>query len=278
MELVKGRSMNRIPRLALGLCYGLAGVLVLISAAGLWLPEIYAKEKPSWAAQGMGQDAVDLFFVAPFLAFCAYQVGRWKRVFLFFLEGILGYLVYSFVLYAFCVHFNRIFFLYCAGLGLSVYALALLNLGVGPAEAGKWFDTRPSTKLPGLFFLAVTLIFYLLWLSEDIPAVLSGTGPKSLEEVGLFTNPVHILDLSLVLPAMLIASIQLLRHQTFGYWFFPVMMSFSIVMAVAIGGMVVALKAKGITADLTVAYVFAGMILADSFVLGFFLRSLRESR
>ena len=269
--------MNRNPQvtLGLGLSHAAAIVLALTSAAGLWLPGIYAKETPSWAAQGVGQDVVDLFFVAPLLAFCAFQVGKGRRIFLFPLEGILFYLIYSFVLYAFCVHFNRIFFLYCAGLGFSVYALALLNLGIGPPEAGKWFDPRPSTRLPGLFFLATTLAFYVLWLSEDIPAVLSGTAPKSLEEVGLFTNPVHILDLSLVLPAMLIASIQLLRKRTFGYWFFPVMMSFSIVMAVAIGGMMVALKLKGVTADVTAAYVFAVVVLASVGVLGYFLRSFK---
>jgi hypothetical protein len=257
------------------LSYSLAAVLAVTSLGGLLLPEAYANETPSWAAQGMGQDFVDLVFVFPLLLLSAYQTQKGQKVFRFLLGGTLVYLVYSYVLYGFCMHFNRLFFLYCAGLGLSVYALVLYGAEFQTTKVEAWFNQKKSTQLPASYFLVTTLVFYFLWLSEDVPALLSGTAPKSLAVAGLITNPIHVLDLSIVLPAMALASFQLLRKKPFGYFFFPVMMVFSIIMGAAIGGMTVAMKLKGVTGDLTVAYVFGVGILFNSAVLGLFLRGMK---
>lgn len=260
------------------LSYGLVLGVVLAGLCGLVQPGIYAKETPSWAAQGMGQDAVDLFLVAPLLWLSARGVRQGRKIHFFLLSGTLVYLAYSFVLYAFCVHFNRLFFLYCAALGLSVYALILLVSGISWERAAKWFDHGQSVVFPAAYFLATTLLFYLLWFAEDLPAVLRGTAPPSLAEAGLCTNPVHVLDLSLVLPAMLIASVQLLRKKPSGYLLFPTLMVFSVVMAVAIAGMAVALRLKGLTGDGAVAVVFSLMALLNSGVLAFFFRGLKPNK
>ncbi len=257
------------------LSYSLAGVVAATSLGGLLLPEAYAKETPSWAAQGMGQDFVDLVFVFPFFLLSAYMAQKGRKVFRFLLGGTLVYLVYSYVLYGFCMHFNRLYFLYCAGLGLSVYSLVLYGMRFQTTKVEAWFNPKKSTKIPAFYFLFTTLVFYFLWLSEDIPALLAGTAPKSLAEAGLITNPVHVLDLSIVLPAMALASFQLLRKKPFGYLFFPIMMVFSIVMGASIGGMMVAMNLKGVTGDLTVAYIFGLMVLLNSTVLVFFLRGIK---
>jgi hypothetical protein len=57
------------------------------------------------------------------------------------------------------------------------------------------------------------VLFAALWLKEVLPAVLRGSTPGSIGEAGLLVNPVHVLDLSLLLPAMLIAGITLWRRQ-----------------------------------------------------------------
>jgi hypothetical protein len=250
----------------------LAAVLVASSLGGILLPDVYAKETPSWAAQGYGQDWVDLLFVAPLLALCASWSRRGRLLPLLLLEGTFFYLLYAYVLYAFCVHFNSLYFLYIAGLGLSAYGLVLLGLKLSSLPVDAHFDRGRPTRVPAAYLFLNTLAFYVLWLSQDVPALLSGEPPKSLAEVGLVSNPIHILDLGIVLPAMLIASVALWRKRPFGYLFFPVMMAFCLVMAVALLGMVIAMKARGVTDDLTVAYVFAVLSVTDSWVLWHFLR------
>jgi hypothetical protein len=72
-----------------------------------------------------------------------------------------------------------------------------------------------------------------LWLSSIIPDTLAGRTPAGLVLIGLPTNLVHVLDLALVIPAMLIAAFGVRRHGTapiLGGWLvFSVLMSASIV-------------------------------------------------
>jgi hypothetical protein len=258
------------------LSYFLALTVALSSAGGAFLPETYAKETPSWATQGIGQDVVNLILVVPLLLASTFLAHRGKKAFLFVLGGLYFYCLYSYVLYAFCVHFNRLCFFYCAALGSSVYGLVFLGKELESKKTRKWFNMKRNMTLPALYLLFTALVFYFLWLSEDIPAVLSGIPSQSLAEVGLFTNPIHILDLSIALPAMAIASVQLLRKKPFGYVFFPIMMAFCIVMGAAIGGMTVAMDLKGIHSGLTVAYVFGVVVVLDTAFLVYFFKSLKK--
>jgi hypothetical protein len=47
------------------------------SAGGIWLPFVYVQETASWAAQGKGQDIVNLAVVLP--AMIATSILLWKR-------------------------------------------------------------------------------------------------------------------------------------------------------------------------------------------------------
>ncbi len=66
----------------------------------------------------------------------------------------------------------------------------------------------------------------MLWLSEDVPALLSGARPQSLVEMGLPTNPVHILDLGFFLPAVIVTGVLLLKRTTIAYTVAPAMIVF----------------------------------------------------
>jgi hypothetical protein len=63
------------------------------------------------------------------------------------------------------------------------------------------------------------VIYYPPWLAEVVPALLSGSVPKSIADSGLIANPVHTLDLSIVLPAFMITAVSLyLRRQLDTNW------------------------------------------------------------
>jgi hypothetical protein len=53
--------------------------------------------------------------------------------------------------------------------------------------------------------VALAAVFSLLWLSTIVPAMPSGDTPEELRDVGLPTNPIHVLDLAAFLPAALLA-------------------------------------------------------------------------
>ena len=55
--------------------------------------------------------------------------------------------------------------------------------------------------------------FALLWLASIVGALVSGEPPAELTEAGLVANPVHVLDLALVLPGMLISAVRVRTHR-----------------------------------------------------------------
>jgi hypothetical protein len=222
----------------------LAALFALASLGNIVLPGAYARETASWAAQGLGQDWVDLLLVAPALAAAAALARRGSRRAALILGGALGYTAYSLVLYAFAVHFNPLFLVYSAALGLSFYALVAIVAAYGRDAAETWAAPRAIDRVAGTFSVFLGLAFYALWLSEVIPALASGTPPGSLAEVGLITNPVQVLDIGIVLPGFIVGGIALMRRRPLGHWLVPVMLTFAVLMDAALIGMDLSMAAR----------------------------------
>jgi hypothetical protein len=259
--------------------FALAGLVTVASLAGIFVPAVYAKESASWAAQGVGQDWINLILVGPLVALCGLGVLRGSRRSFVVLAGALVYLVYSFVLYAFAVHFNVLFLVYCATLGISFYALLGLTSYLHDVRATTWFGGEvPMRRFGGVFLILVAIAFGGLWLSTVIPSLVRGAPPPELEETGLITNPVYVLDLAIVLPGILATGVLLLRNRGPGAVLAPIAASFNVLMTAALSGMMVAMNARGVTADLSIAGAMGVLTLISTFLLIGFLRPLRPTR
>lgn len=227
-------------RFAIVAAWPLAVLLAAMSLGGL-LTSAYAKEAPAWVDQAVGQDWFDLLIAAPWLALCgvaARHSYRWRLL----LAGAYAFTVYTLFIYVFAIHFNALFLLYCATLGLAAFALIAL---VGELREQVQRIDRGGARLGGAFLVGLGAAFALMWLAEDLPAVLANTPPQTLVETGLFTNPVHAIDLSFVLPAHIVAGVLLWRRHPAGELYGPVVLAFGIVMAASIGGMLVAIALSG---------------------------------
>ncbi len=77
----------------------------------------------------------------------------------------------------------------------------------------------------------------LQWLREIVPALLSGGTPKSISELDLPTNPVHVLDLSLLVPAVFVTALMLLRRRPLGFTLAPVLLVFLVLITLAVATM-----------------------------------------
>ena len=67
------------------------------------------------------------------------------------------------------------------------------------------------------FLLIVGILFAFLWLSEIIPSIINDKTPQALVDTGLITNPVYVLDLSFVLPAIILVSLMIRNGKALGY-------------------------------------------------------------
>ncbi|HEY5690672.1 MAG TPA: hypothetical protein VIS49_04365 [Cyclobacteriaceae bacterium] len=114
--------MGRIDKVILTLSLPLAVLIILVSCAALIIPDLYSAETVNWQSQTIGQDLVDLILVAPILLVTSIFVARNEKIVMLVWGGILLYIIYTYLLYCFEVHFNRLFIIYCICLGLSFYA------------------------------------------------------------------------------------------------------------------------------------------------------------
>jgi len=98
-------------------------LMAVTAVYGLFVPGAYSRETANWATQAKAQDWVDLLLAAPILLVSAILAfKKSSKAYLVWL-GTLFFIVYSFLLYGFLVHFNTMFPVYMAVLGLSIYFL-----------------------------------------------------------------------------------------------------------------------------------------------------------
>jgi hypothetical protein len=270
----KSREVARPPFSVVAATFPLALLVAIASVGGILIPAGYARETANWTAQAVGQDWVDLVFAVPWLIVTGIGAMRGSRRALLLLAGGFAYTAYEFVIYAVAIHFNALFLVYCAALGLSVLALTRTLATVLKHDPSSWYGGRVPTRIAGGFLIAVGTLFGLLWLSEIVPALARGAVPSSIAETGLFTNPVHVIDLSVVLPAHIICGIWLLRRRPPAYAIAPIILSFGVLMALSIAGMMVVMRIRHAEANLVVAGAMAVVAIASAAILVAFLRPL----
>jgi hypothetical protein len=265
------RPAKSLPLLA---AFPLAALVAVASLGGILIPSTYAQESPNWTAQAVGQDWVDLLVAVPWLFLSGLKALRGSRRAMFLLAGAMLYTFYEFVIYGFAVRFNAFFLLYCATLGVCFFALVGMAYQLFREDVRHWYAAAPPVRPAALFLIGVGALFALVWLGEIVPALLEGRVPGSIGEAGVLTNPVYVMDLSVVLPLHVIAGVALLRRRPLGYVLAPAVLAFGVLMSLSIAGMMLVMRERGVEASLAVA---AGMLIicvATAAVLGSLLRGL----
>ena len=256
---------NRQPLFVLLLSILLAVCVLLVSCTGILMPDFYHREAPAWQIESIGQDWFDLVIVVPALIITSFLYYLKRKLAGYLWAGVLSYLLYTFIIYCFALHFNQLFLLYCSCLGLSFYLLLWLlysQLKYPIPLVTK--NTKPFT-ITGIFFLFVSIAFYFLWLNEIVPSILYDRVPVAVEQYGLLVNPVHVIDLSVFLPAILVSGVLLVRHKNVGIKIAIPLLVFFILMNGTIGWLAISKSIHHIGNGIPVA--FAMFILAAISVL-----------
>jgi hypothetical protein len=212
-----------------------AAVLAAVgSVIGLADSRIYAGLTPAFLPQANAQDIANLALAAPAMVIIAALALRGSlRAYLLWL-GVLTFTVYNYVIYVVSVPFGPLFLLWVAVLGMCIYALIGGIASADHDAVAAHYATRRAVSVVAWALIVVAILFALLWLSEDVPALLAGARPQSVVDVGLPTNPVHILDLAFFLPAVIATGVMLLRRRPLGYTVAPALIVFLILTGVPI--------------------------------------------
>jgi hypothetical protein len=239
-------------------------ISALVLTASLWgllSPQAYQEETANWAAQGRGQDVGNLLAVLVLLLSGYWYRRGSHRAGLVWL-GTLLYLAYAYVVYSMAVHFNELFLVYVAVLGLSAYA-AMFSLPALRAADATYPPPRART-LAGCTSIGIGVLFGALWLGELLPATVAGDVPTSVVEAGLWVNPVHVIDLALLLPAMVIAGISTLQRRAAGQFWVAPLLVFSVLMGTSIVAAMVLMSVAGLGGALAPAVMVSIVVLVSA--------------
>lgn len=211
---------------------------VLLAALGsviaLAVQRIYAPLTPAFFPQALAQDTANLALVAPaWLILAALALRGSLRAYLLWL-GVLVFTVYNYVIYTFSVPFGPLFPLWVAVFGLSIYSLIGGIAAADHRAVQASYTGGRATKVIAWALIVTAILFAFLWLSEDVPALLSGSTPQSLIDMAIPTNPVHILDLAFFLPGAFAVGVLLLKRRPLAYTLAPALVVFVILTGIPI--------------------------------------------
>lgn len=252
--------------------------MLAASGIGFFVPEFYARNEPSVAVQGVGQDLVNIILAVPMMIVSAILIARGLRWAIPIWLGSVVYTAYSYVIYVFDTAYNQLFLVYVAVLGCSIFALiyALSSVGTEGMEIESQMRGRPATKAMAITLFATAVLFYWLWLSDEIPAIIHNGIPESIQRDKLLTNPVHALDLGLYLPAMIIAAVGLWRRRSFSYVLAPSLLLVFIPMGAAIISMMQYMIASGMERDTGVVLFLTILIALATIVAAWYLIDMEK--
>jgi hypothetical protein len=204
------------------------------SLIGLSVPAIYASLTPVFLPQALAQDIANLAIISPaWLILAALALRGSLRAYLLWL-GVLTFTVYNYVIYTFSIPFGPLFLIWVAVFGMSLFAL-IGGVAVADHRAVQSaYTSRRAVTVVAWFLIVVAILFGMLWLSEDLPALLSGAKPQSVIDMALPTNPVHILDLAFFLPAVIATGVMLLKSKPLAYTLAPAFIVFLILTGIPI--------------------------------------------
>jgi hypothetical protein len=190
-----------------------ATLAIVGSAIALIDQGLYDELTAAFLPQALAQDLVNLLVVSPAIVVLAVLALRGSAPAFVLWFGALLFTAYNYVIYAVAIPFGPLFLLWVAVLGMSLFSLLGGASVVDRSELLVAYRSPRAARVSGWALIVVGLLFAMLWLSEDIPAVLGGTTPPTLVDMGVITNPVHVLDLAFFLPAVFLVAALWLRGE-----------------------------------------------------------------
>jgi hypothetical protein len=249
-------------RIAYALSAMIAFLMVGASTAGLFIDGLY-RDGP-WAREALrGGDLTTLLLVAPVLVWSLILSIRGSMRAQAAWIGALAYGIYNYAYYVFGAAFNDIVLLHIALLTLSIWATALAVTTLDVEAVAGAFRIGRAARWIGGFLVVVGAILGGLWVVLAIRFAVTGELMADIPADGI--HLVFAIDLSLLVPALVVAGVLLWRRTGVG-------VVFGAVMTVMGGLYQVNLLVAGVfqaNADVAGAKAFPpeGIVLATGFVL-----------
>jgi hypothetical protein len=189
------------------------GIAMVASVIGLAdVDGIYGRETASFVDMAIAQDLVNVALAGPATVLLAWLAWRGSMRAGLLWTGVLTFTAYNYAIYTMSIHVGPLFLAWVAVLGLTFWSLAGGLRALRPTAVATKLAGAPR-RFIGWYLIAIGGVFTALWLADIVPAMADGRVPQGAVDLGLPSNPVHVLDLAIFLPAVIaIGRLVLLRR------------------------------------------------------------------
>lgn len=198
---------------------------------------VYAHNAERIVAEGVGWDAVTLFFAVPLALIAVPGVARGSLKARLLAMGVLAYFFYQYLMYAVFWALGPLFpffiVLYAASAAGIVWTVSTIGVATLPARFSERFPRRTMAIYSGL----MGLMLVAMW-SKRIGIGLSGD-MAGADMLGMPTLSVQALDLGMIVPLALATAVLTWRRRPWGYLLASVFAVKGLTMAGAICAMLV---------------------------------------
>lgn len=189
---------------------------------------LYGNNSVAMAIQGIAHDGVMLVLVMPLLLFTLYLSRKESIKGRLMMSGILGFVLFTYLLYLTLPMYNRLYLLWIIAASTSFFALILTLLSFDLEKLREAFTDDLPVKLVGGIILTQAVMVAALWLQRILPSFINGSIPVEMEHYT--TMPVQGLDLAFPLPLCILAAILLFKKKPAGYLLAPAYTAFLLVL------------------------------------------------
>jgi hypothetical protein len=260
---------------------GLAVLALLLAAVaatvGLLVSGLY-RDTAEMVREARAADLVTLAVAVPALGLGLWRARSGSAGARLIAIAALGYLTYSYAIYAFSVVINPLTPVHIAILGLAGWSFVLAMSGLDQATLDRASRIRLPRRTAGSFLIIVAALFAVQWLGQIASPITSGRLPASIADLNLPTNAVYALDLAFALPLLAIAGGWLIRHDRRGLATALAALGFVVLMGLSVLAIFAVDAAVGISIELVPVVIF-GVVsgIAAVLVVLALLTSPRES-
>ena len=165
-----------------------------------------------------------------------------------------------------------------AALVLSFFSLVAVLPQLDADAVRARFAPGLPVRTIATYLLAVAALFSLAWMKDIVPAIIGNTAPASLDETKLPTNPVHVLDLSLLLPLAILSGVWLWQRRSWGYLLAGILLPKMAILGASMVSATLFQHADDPKVSLGVVPLFAVVTLAGLSLLVVYLRHLQPGQ
>jgi hypothetical protein len=249
----------------------IAALTIVVSAGGLFIDDLY-RDNAFATSAWRGTDLATLAVAVPILIVALILALRGSSRAQLVWLGMLDYTLYNYAYYLFGTAFNRFFLIYVALFTLSIFALIFALAKVGVQRIRQQFRPRTPVKWIAGYMLFVAVGIGGLWIAQSLSFVVTGQVPEFIIDVAHPTSVVFALDLSLVVPFLVLGAIWLWNRQPWGYILAAILSVKGAVYMLALAAVSVSATRSGFSeasAELPLwGLLSLGFLLATLFLLG----------